>query len=78
MKAIAIIDVPDNMPVNDMQIFGNIYKGKSRFREKIGSFAKTRLIALPEQKKIDYFDYWYKKGWNECLKQIEGEEDEQM
>lgn len=72
MKAAIIIDVPDDIPVKEMQVFGNIYKGKSRFREKIGGFAKTALVVLPEPKAIDFFNYWYKRGWNECLEKITG------
>lgn len=83
MKAILVIDLPDDFladPSNAyrLQIGGDAKVYYVRDGEKRGSIVgDTRDIKpMPEKKEVDFMEYWHKQGYNACIDEIIGEEDE--
>ena len=76
MKAILVIDIPDDIDISKMRIGGddNIYY--MRDGERASILGNIRNIKpLPEPKDIGYpnddYDVGFGDGWDACLKEIE-------
>jgi len=76
MKAILVIEMPDDVDINKVRIGGdgNIYF--MRDGEKASIVGNIRNIKpLPHFKQMEnrWFSDDYSKGWNACLDEITGE-----
>ena len=76
MKAVLVIDIPDDINISKMRIGGdgNIYY--IRDGERASIIGNIRNIKpLPEPKDIGYpnddYDVGFADGWDACLKEIE-------
>lgn len=68
MKAILVIDLPDDMRIKDIQVMNvTLYNGLY-IREVT---MNSHLKPLPELKNDRYGRDKYAMGWNDCLKEME-------
>lgn len=68
MKAVLVIDLPDDMRIEDTQALNvTLYNGMYVREVKMNSSLKP----LPQKKNPDFHpNVVYANGWNDCLKEI--------
>lgn len=78
MKAILLIDVPDNTEFDkDYRLTGLLLANE--YAENVGiEFKDARLKPVPKKMRTDVDDIEessYLQGWNECIDELLGEEE---
>ena len=75
MKAILVIDMPDGTKIEEYRVTYVVYNLQGR---KGVQGVGIPLKPLPEKEMIlnypEYRENDYAQGWNDCLKEITGEE----
>ena len=78
MKAVLLIDIPDDLTMEDLDVCGEISSNRiddGWFRE----LRKEDLKPMPEKKPVSYHDdllgdvekNFNNIGWNDCIEEIE-------
>ena len=71
MKAVVVIDIPE-IDFETCKANVEIDVGKKKI------FRSRRIIRpMPERKVVDFMEYWYKQGWNDCINEILGEDNDE-
>ena len=73
MKALILINVPEDKDIDDLHIDFKLYEGDTCLIREYGA----PLAPLPEKKEPNGTYYGWNmmvQGWNECLDEILGEE----
>ena len=77
MKAILVIDIPDEYNNKDIYVLHEIYEYKTNRYERIEEYKEglKLLKPLPEKKEeVRGFYHWtsYEIGYNDCIREILG------
>lgn len=79
MKAVLVIDIPNDIDISQLRIGGdgNIYYIRNGERASIVGNIKN-IKPLPEKLREGAYGgiYRYDEGWNQCLDEIVGEDEE--
>lgn len=80
MKAVLLIDIPDDLTMEDLEVYGEI--SSNRIDDGwVRELRKEDLKPMPKPKEFTPLDAYehdkdiYVYGWNACLKEIENETD---
>ena len=83
MKAILVIDIPDEYNNKDIYVLHEIYEYKTNRYERIEEYKEGLKLLKPmpehnwhEEGIEDECLEWYKNGWNDCIDEILGVEDD--
>ena len=79
-KAALIVSIPEKMlkehPLNEIIVAYGLKHNGWTFIQDFHKQMKGRLKLLPEKKPVNFMNYWFVQGYNACLEEIIGEEEE--
>lgn len=72
MKAILVVDIPDDVEIEDCEIK---YSVKEQVMLTQVAKGKTKLKPMPERKPTDFMNYWFNQGYNALHEEVFGDDE---